>query len=56
MKKALEQYPEFRPIVLKLASNICHSINQEAILIESKMPYKAQFILEELIKELDDRV
>ena len=52
----LERYPEFKKVVGKLASQVCKEINKEAKNIESEMPYKAQFILEELIQNLQDRV
>jgi len=52
----LEQYPEFKKLVNELADDVCRKINTKALKIESKMPYKAQFTLEELIRVLEDRV
>jgi hypothetical protein len=51
-----KQYPELQEVAERLANEVCRQINAEARKIESKMPYKAQFILEEMIKILEDRV
>lgn len=52
----LERYPEFEPLVNDLAKLVVGEINQKAQLIDSKMPYNAQFVLEELIKKLESLV
>jgi len=52
----LKRYPEFKPLVMQLAREVAIRINAEAPKIESQMPYKAQFVLEELIRELEARV
>ena len=52
----LKRYPEFKPLVDKLVRQVATAINAEAPQIESKMPYKAQFTLEEVIRELQERV
>jgi hypothetical protein len=52
----LEKYPEFGPLVSKLERQVIANINAEARLIESKMPYKVQFVLEELISRLKEHV
>jgi hypothetical protein len=52
----LKRYPEFKPLVDKLVHAVCRQINAEANAIKSEMPYKAQFTLEEVIRELKERV
>lgn len=52
----LQRYPEFKPLVDKLVHSVILEINAEARKIESEMPYKAQFTLEEVIRELEERV
>lgn len=56
VKEGLERYPEFRQSVNELADEIQIKIKNEVSLIESTMPYKEQFLLEELIAELKNRV
>jgi hypothetical protein len=51
-----ERYPELYAIAQKIAVEVGDKINKEATKITSKMPYKAQFILEELIKILEKAV
>lgn len=50
------RYPELAEVSMRLANEVCVKINAEARLVESAMPYKAQFILEEMIKILEERV
>lgn len=52
----LDRYPEFRSLVEKLKLETIAKINIKVQDIKSDMPYKAQFVLEELIRELQDRV
>jgi hypothetical protein len=52
----LKRYPEFKPLVDKVVVAAIRMINAEAGKINSKMPYKAQFTLEEVIRELQERV
>jgi hypothetical protein len=48
---------KLRAISTHLADNVCQQINAEAILVDTpSMPYKTQWILEELIKLLQERV
>lgn len=54
--QGLERYPEFKELVNKLANEVSEKINKEAKKIESEMTYKCQFVLEELIRELESRV
>lgn len=49
-------YPELQAIVDEMANSVCMEINKRAEGVQSKMPYKAQWILEELAKELQRRV
>jgi hypothetical protein len=51
-----KKYPELHEVAARLADEICAKINAEAKRVESAMPYKAQFILEEMIVILQDRV
>ena len=53
---SLDKYPEFKELANDLADEITKKINKEARKIESKMPYKSQFVLEEVIKILEERV
>lgn len=51
-----EQYPELMQIVEILADEVSIKINQAALEVQTEMPYKEQWILEELIKVLQERV
>jgi len=51
-----KRYPEFKPLVDKIVRQVAIAINSEANKIKSDMPYKAQFTLEEVIRELQERV
>jgi hypothetical protein len=55
-KCGLERYPEFKKLVNKLADEVCTQINEEAPKIESEMPYKQQFVLEEIVRILESRI
>lgn len=50
------KYPELYEVAMRLANEVCEKINAEARAVESAMPYKAQFILEEMIEILQQRV
>lgn len=52
----LERYPEFKKLVSKIAEQVAVTINKEAKKIQSEMPYKCQFVLEEVIQNLEKRV
>lgn len=52
----LDRYPEFKPLVDRVVALAIDRINREARKIESEMPYKAQFTLEEVIKKLESCV
>ena len=50
--EGLERYPEFNQLVRHVVDNAIRDINFGVKDIESKMPYRAQFTLEEVISEL----
>jgi len=50
------KYPELDKLVQRLADEFSEKINEEVQNIKSKMPYKAQYVLEEVIKDLQSRV
>ncbi len=50
------EYPELYKIAQTIADNTCREINKQTKNVESKMPYKAQWVLEETIKILQERV
>lgn len=52
----LKRYPEFKPLVDELRIMVVRAIQAKADAIESEMPYKQQFVLEELISQLKDLV
>lgn len=52
----LERYPEFTDAVKEISNTTIQAISQKAKTITSEMPYKAQFLLEEVIKNLEERV
>jgi hypothetical protein len=52
----VEKYPELRKISDKIAEKTAVMINTETQKVSSKMPYKAQWVLEEVIKDLEKRV
>jgi hypothetical protein len=49
-------FPELYTVAKKIARETAISINHEAKLVESKMPYKAQAILEMTIQLLQEKV
>src|ERR1035441_8364460 len=49
-------YPELDHIAKGLAYEVSTEINKRASAVTSKMPYKAQYVLEELIKLLQQKV
>ena len=51
-----EKYPELRKIADKIADETSDKINKEVKNVESKMPYKAQWVLEEVVRDLKDRI
>lgn len=51
-----KKYPELDKIAKDLAYDIGQDINKRIKNVKSDMPYKAQYVLEELIKHLQDAV
>jgi hypothetical protein len=51
-----DRYPELAYVARQISKDVIAKINTEADKVESKMPYKSQFILEELIKILEELV
>lgn len=51
-----EQYPELDFVAKELSLVVLHMIEERAEAIKSKMPYKPQYILEELIEHLKEEV
>lgn len=49
-------FMDFRNLIQKIASNVLKTINEEAGKIESDMTYKSQYVLEEVIKVLQQSV
>lgn len=54
MKKS--KYPELMAIAEKIADSTSIDINEQVQAVQSDMPYKAQWVLEETIKILRERV
>jgi hypothetical protein len=52
----VEQYPELRKIADKIADETAIKINNSVKTVSSKMPYKAQWVLEEVVRELESRI
>ena len=51
-----KQYPELDEIARDVAQEIGRMINGSVVKIESEMPYKAQYVLEEIIRHLEAAV
>lgn len=50
------KYPELYSVARDIAQDACDRINRGVIGVTSKMPYKAQFVLEEVIRLLQASV
>ena len=50
------KYPELDDIAKGLGYAVSTEINKHTSAVTSKMPYKAQYVLEELIKLLQEKV
>lgn len=55
-KPPYEEYPELYRIASDIARETGETINQRASMVSSECKYKAQFILEEVIKMLERAV
>jgi hypothetical protein len=51
-----EKYPELQKIADKIADETAENINKEVKDVKSNMPYKAQWVLEEVVKDLKNRI
>ena len=51
----INKYPEFNKIIESIVAEVARKINA-ASGIESTMPYKCQYVLEEVIKKLQEMV
>jgi uncharacterized Zn finger protein (UPF0148 family) len=49
---AIKKYPELMKLANKIAKDVATEINREAPKVKSEMPYKQQFVLEEVINIL----
>jgi len=54
--KKSNEYPELRKIVDEMTKSVAKDINKKVKNVDSEMPYKAQWVLEELIKNLQELV
>jgi hypothetical protein len=52
----MTKYPELNAVVEPIADCACALINRLTRDIQSEMPYRAQWVLEEVIKQLQKRV
>ena len=50
------KYPELRKIAWQIARDTATRINKESQTVESEMPYKAQWILEEVVDVLKEAI
>jgi len=50
------EYPELDSIAKKIADDTARNINKATREVESEMPYKTQYVLEEIIKILEGMV
>lgn len=50
------KYPELQAVVDELSGTVTAMINEKVATVQSEMPYKAQWVLEELIKALGKEV
>jgi hypothetical protein len=55
-KKEDSNFPELDKVSLELAHVVSKEINKRVKNVKSEMPYKAQYVLEELIKHLEEMV
>jgi hypothetical protein len=51
-----DKYPELRKIADKIADDTAERINRDVKDVKSKMPYKAQWVLEEVVRDLENRI
>jgi hypothetical protein len=56
MTEAIRDYPELKAVAGEIAKATGDMINAGAVAVSSDMPYKARYILEEVIKLLQEAV
>jgi len=54
--KVIQEYPELEVIAGQVADRMCYDCNRSTRGVESEMPYKAKYVLEQAIKILNKRV
>lgn len=52
----IKKYPELDRLAKDVADDTLRAINTKTGNVKSEMPYKSQYVLEEVIKILQDRV
>lgn len=52
-QKAIRKYPELDKLVKQLADKFIKEINNSVKDVKSEMPYKAQYVLEEIVRKLE---
>jgi len=56
-KEQLADHKKLRGLASVIANDVCRRINKEAVELDTPtMPYKTQYVLEELIQILEARV
>jgi hypothetical protein len=50
------KYPELDDVSRIIADHTCEEINRLVEDVKSKMPYRRQYVLEEVVKILTDRI
>ena len=50
---AIPKYPELDTIADRMCDEVCEQINAAVADVKSEMPYRAQYVLEELIRRLE---
>jgi hypothetical protein len=56
MADVIKKYPELDEIATSIALITVSEINNQTKDVKSEMPYKAQYVLEEVIKKLEELV
>jgi hypothetical protein len=56
MEDVIKKYPELDKIAEGISRSVLIACNRETKDVESKMPYKAQYVLEMIIQKLEAHV
>ena len=51
-----EKFAELNVIAHTICENTCRQINTQSEYVQSEMPYKTQYILEQVVKLLQERI